>query len=375
MVTRWPRRRRMLAQRSAATALPVRVLGPGGVIRIIFMDHAASERPSSGASPAELASQLNETRTRTLWLTDGLSSEQLMGLKLDIVNPVLWEIGHVGWFHEYWTLRHSHGQAPLIDRADDLWNSSTVAHDTRWSLDLPDRNATFAYLREVLERQCGQLARADFPDRALYFYDLAIRHEDMHVEALTYMRETLAYPPPRDLGDQAATDAGGLPGDAEVPGGTWRLGATRREGFIFDNEKWAHEVKLSPFRIARAPVTNRDFAAFVEAGCFRQLARGRGVVPLGRATAADRGGMGGSSDRRAERSWRPALQHQAALAVGRRRTDAPACEFGFCIRRSARRCRLSARRQRLRLPADGRQRLGMDGFRLCAVSRVQRRSL
>jgi len=91
----------MLAQRSAATALPVRVLGPGGVIRIIFMDHAVSERPSSGASPAELASQLNETRTRTLWLTDGLSSQQLMGLKLDIVNPVLWEIGHVGWFHEY----------------------------------------------------------------------------------------------------------------------------------------------------------------------------------------------------------------------------------------------------------------------------------
>jgi hypothetical protein len=28
---------------------------------------------------------------------------QLTGAKLDIVNPVLWEIGHVGWFHEYWT--------------------------------------------------------------------------------------------------------------------------------------------------------------------------------------------------------------------------------------------------------------------------------
>jgi iron(II)-dependent oxidoreductase len=140
-------------------------------------------------------------------LTDELSSEQLMGLKLDIVNPVLWEIGHVGWFHEYWTLRHSHGQAPLIDRADDLWNSSTVAHDTRWSLDLPDRDATFAYLAEVLEHQCDQLTCADFPEPALYFYELAVRHEDMHVEALTYMRETLAYPPPRNLGDHASAAA------------------------------------------------------------------------------------------------------------------------------------------------------------------------
>jgi gamma-glutamyl hercynylcysteine S-oxide synthase len=233
------------------------------------MHHAVSERPVSGARPAELASQLQQVRTRTLRLTGELSSEQLMGAKLDIVNPVLWEMGHVGWFHEYWTLRKSHGQVPLIDRADDLWNSSTVAHDRRWSLDLPDRNDTFAYLKDVLDHQCDQLARSDFPVAALYFYDLVIRHEDMHVEALSYMRETLAYPPPRDLGVRASHGAGALPGDAAVPGGSWRLGATRGEGFVFDNEKWAHEVKLDPFRIARAPVTNREFAAFVEAGGYR----------------------------------------------------------------------------------------------------------
>jgi iron(II)-dependent oxidoreductase len=90
-----------------------------------------SERPTSGANTTELAAQLHETRTRTHGLTDDLSSEQLMGLKLEIVNPVLWEIGHVGWFHEYWTLRHSLGQRPLIERADDLWNSSTVAQEPR----------------------------------------------------------------------------------------------------------------------------------------------------------------------------------------------------------------------------------------------------
>src|SRR6478672_322988 len=177
----------MRAHRSAATALPVRVLGPGGVITITFMNHAMSERPISGASPTELASQLHEVRTRTHRLTDELSSEQLMGLKLDIVNPVLWEIGHVGWFHEYWTLRFSHGQAPLIARADELWNSSTVAHNTRWTLDLPDRGDTFAYLAQVQERQCEHLASQEFATDARYFYELAIRHEDMHVEALAYM--------------------------------------------------------------------------------------------------------------------------------------------------------------------------------------------
>jgi len=34
---------------------------------------------------------------------------------------------------------------------------------------------------------------------------------------------------------------------------------------VFDNEKWAHPVELQPFAIGRAPVTQAEFAAFVEA--------------------------------------------------------------------------------------------------------------
>ena len=61
----------------------------------------------------------------------------------------------------------------------------------------------------------------------------------------------------------ADQNAGPWPGDASVSGGRWRLGSTGADGFIFDNEKWAHEVDIAPFRIAKAPVTNAEFAAFV----------------------------------------------------------------------------------------------------------------
>jgi iron(II)-dependent oxidoreductase len=91
----------------------------------------------------------------------------------------------------------------------------------------------------------------------------------MHVEALTYMRQTLSFAPPTAMGDQRGTAEGSLPGDVAVPGGAWRLGSTPADGFVFDNEKWAHEAVLSPFRIARAPVTNADFADFIEAGGYR----------------------------------------------------------------------------------------------------------
>jgi iron(II)-dependent oxidoreductase len=51
-----------------------------------------------------------------------------------------------------------------------------------------------------------------------------------------------------------------------VPGGAFPLGSPRGGEFVFDNEKWQHEVELASFRIARAPVTQAEFAAFVEEG-------------------------------------------------------------------------------------------------------------
>ena len=258
----------MAAQRDAATLFPVREVGPSGVISTMFMDHGHAHRPTSGASAAELVAQLREARHRTRRLTEDLSSDELMGPLLDIVNPVLWEVGHVAWFHEYWTLRHAAGLAPLVERGDRLWDSSAVPHDARWQLDLPDRAGTLAYMADVLARQEEMLA-CGIDDRQRYFYDLSIRHEDMHVEALTYTRQTLSYARPTGLAQAGRPRAGPLPRRCFGAGGRWRLGSTAAEGFVFDNEKWAHDVSLAPFRIARAAVTNAEFAAFVEAGGYR----------------------------------------------------------------------------------------------------------
>src|SRR5262249_7024826 len=159
-----------------------------------------------------------------------------------------------GWFHEYWTLRRAARRAPLIERCDRLWDSSNVAHKTRWHLDLPDRMGTYGYMADVLARQ-EDLLGGGLDEQTRYFYDLAIRHEDMHIEALTYMRQTLSFAAV-DLAAASRPRAGALPGDVAVRGGTWRLGSTEADGFVFDNEKWAHETVLEPFRIARAAVTN-----------------------------------------------------------------------------------------------------------------------
>ena len=43
---------------------------------------------------------LQAARSRTLALVEDLDDEQLLGPRLAIVNPPLWEIGHVAWFQE-----------------------------------------------------------------------------------------------------------------------------------------------------------------------------------------------------------------------------------------------------------------------------------
>ncbi len=224
----------------------------------------------------EEADALQEARSRTLELIDDLSDEQMIGPRLDIVNPLRWEVGHVAWFQEYWVLRHFRKMAATWPEADRLYDSARIPHDTRWDLPLPSKAETLKYIQRILEqvREPQALVAAmtgDGYDEA-YFIRLALLHECMHAEAITYTRQTQAWPAPR-IG--IAVEAGKAgeplePGDAEVPGGTFLLGSTRDVPFVFDNEQWAHPVTLKPFRISRCAVTNAEFGAFVEDGGYRR---------------------------------------------------------------------------------------------------------
>jgi iron(II)-dependent oxidoreductase len=222
-----------------------------------------------GALPAdEVRRHLDAARERLLVVTGDLDGERLLGPRLTIVNPPLWEIGHVAWFQEHWCLRmRSDGSlAPSrLENADGLYDSTAIAHDRRWTLPLPSLAATRGYLAAVLDEVRGALARRPDDVRLRYFAELAACHEDMHGEAFHYTRQTLGYPAPA-LAERAMPAGGGAAGDVALRGGSFHLGAARGAGFVHDNEKWSHVVEVRPFRIARTAVTNREFAAFVDAG-------------------------------------------------------------------------------------------------------------
>lgn len=231
-------------------------------------------------SVRDVADWTRDARQRTLDLIVDLDDRQLLGPYVETVNPLLWEIGHVAWFQEKWVLRHFAKQAPVRADADALYDSMAIAHDTRWDLPLPARGETLEYMQQVHERVLARLEQQPSNDET-FLHLMALFHEDMHTEAFLINRQCWGFAkpkwsspsgPPRQSHGEIAKEKGPLAGDVEIPGGTFLLGATFDEPFVFDNEKWAHEVQLAPFKMARAPVTQSEFVAFVEDGGYQRRA-------------------------------------------------------------------------------------------------------
>lgn len=247
-----------------------------------FDDPALIRRPDR----ERLCAALVDSRSRTL-RTFASYERALRGTGLQIpysaeVNPPLWELGHVGWFQEYWIGRNPERlrgvaanpevarSASALSDADGLYDSSRIEHTSRWRLPLPDAGGTRAYLGRTLEQTLRVLARPEGKEQGLlYFAWLTLMHEDMHHEAAVYMANALQIPveiePPTASQEAVADEAKEL----EFKATRFQLGADNGD-FAFDNELMPRWVDVERFRIDRAPVDNRAFAAFIADGGYEK---------------------------------------------------------------------------------------------------------
>ena len=131
------------------------------------------------ASPTQLATALQDARNYTLALFDhfeaaGLDQPARVPY-LSILNPPLWELGHIAWFAEWFVLREASSSDPAAAKypcmlaAGDRWfDSNNVAHATRWSLNLPDAAVIKNYVNEILNRVLDKLATRSNDPATLY---------------------------------------------------------------------------------------------------------------------------------------------------------------------------------------------------------------
>ncbi len=229
---------------------------------------------------ALLSLALMDARNHTLHLfaqyQKALESINYVVPQAGTVNPPLWELGHIGWFQEWWigrNMQRAKGRhcepfhtrlASIEPNADRWWDSTHVVHNTRWQLDLPSANTIRAYLLDTLESTLELLEKADDSDDALYFYRLCLFHEDMHSEALVCMAQTLGLKLDDAIGQVFTPAPMTVREPMLIPACNWLMGCSADDGFSFDNERPQHTVAVPEFEIDAQPVAWSQFVEFVD---------------------------------------------------------------------------------------------------------------
>jgi len=237
-------------------------------------------------------------RAQTTRLAEPLSPEEQQVQSMADASPTKWHLAHTTWFFEEFVLQEFEpGFRPHDPRWRVLFNSyyeavgPRVARPSRGLITRPSLAEVHDYRRAVDER-IAALLRAGPPAPALARIELGLHHEQQHQELLLTDALHLlaqnplkpAYVPLDAKPSRAYPCARAYPCGNESPasppppresawrpfaGGVVEIGAAGR-GFSFDNELPRHRVHLEPFELATRLVTQGEFAAFIDAGGYRE---------------------------------------------------------------------------------------------------------
>lgn len=234
--------------------------------------------------------------------------------RIDDVVPPLWLAGHIGWFAEWWIGRNTQRAfgidcparptrlASIEPQADEWWGLGQAGTPDRWALELPELQQTKAYLLDTLESTLELLEHAAETDAGLYFYRLALFHEDLRGEQLVVMAQSLGLALGVELPPAAV-----LRPPLSLPATGWELGQSE-SGFGFAQDQGSERIAVPEFEIDAQPVSWSQYVEFVDDGGYdraelwlpeglawleRQLEGRRGPRHVEQIGAA-RNGSGGS---------------------------------------------------------------------------------
>jgi len=216
-----------------------------------------------------LADALDGARRRSLDLLDPLSDDDQLTQHSPLMSPLVWDLAHVGHYEELWLLRAVARTQPIDPAHDDIYDAFRHARNERAKLAILGPVEARNHIAMVRGRVLDVLDRVELdPSVPLltegFVYGMVAQHEHQHDETMLATLQLMASPYPH----VAVPAPAGRPlpaAEVLIPGGPFVMG-TDREPFAYDNERPAHVVDVAPFFIDTAPVSNRQYLAFVEAG-------------------------------------------------------------------------------------------------------------
>ncbi|MDG2307173.1 MAG: ergothioneine biosynthesis protein EgtB [Candidatus Binatia bacterium] len=222
--------------------------------------------------------QLDAERSRTRDLIYPLTEGEVSRQHSPLMSPIVWDLAHIANFEERWVDRACTGQTadPETDARDHMFEATAHPRATRGDLDLPDRTASLDYLARVRRRTRATIRVTDTNGtdpllRDGFVFAMLAQHEAQHTETIlqtTQLIHDLHYEPHLRR-EPPASLRRGVPGMATIPAGSFLIGTNDRSA-AYDNERPQHEVDIERFKIDLVPVSNGDFAEFIDDGGYRR---------------------------------------------------------------------------------------------------------
>ena len=196
-------------------------------------------------------------RAGTYALFDDLAEDEFRIQPHPEFSPPGWHLGHVAYTEARWLLCHCAGEPLPHPEYRVTFDVNGLPKPER-SAKLPPKDEVVDYAQDIRERIIGQLDAATFEQYGRV-WQFVLQHESQHGETITFLRHL--------MGDRPALNEDGpaLPAEwVPVPAGPASIGCDGLQAI--DNEGPAHTVMLGDFSLAKHPVTQAQFARFIEAG-------------------------------------------------------------------------------------------------------------
>jgi iron(II)-dependent oxidoreductase len=219
---------------------------------------------------------LSDARERTHWLVESVSDANLERVHDPLMSPLVWDLGHIAAFEDLWVSGRGTGMKPLRPDLMEVYDATETPRARRGDLPYLRRAEALDFMERVRDRAMWVLDRMDLSPglgdlhAGGFLWELLVQHEHQHNETMLQCLQLAApgvYSPPRRALPPAPTNPPS--GMARVPAGRCEVGDPGI-WFAYDNERPRHELDLPAFEIDRLPVTNGDYAEFVEDGGYRR---------------------------------------------------------------------------------------------------------
>ena len=248
----------------------------------LFLFEKAKESLFCARKPSRIAAELallSAERARTLQIVAPLSEADLARQHNQLMSPIAWDLGHIAQFEEQWLVPAAPGAAARSETAA-LYDALATPRAERSKLELPAVSELWQRLGSVRQRVEQHFVGAAGSESALvnelpageFSLPLTVQHEAQHQEIILQaiaLRDDLPYRPSFASSAMPQNAACSVADRVLIPGGPFVMGTNDR-AWAYDNERPAHEVTVPTFWLGRAPVTNREYLAFVASGGYRE---------------------------------------------------------------------------------------------------------